>query len=114
MTRLIKRKPIRIVRRQPKRIVRRIFYFVRSPAGTVYCENGCVMGFYDPNYFYIVIRNGDTLQWKKVYHYGTKVKIPKWVTASLRRKGCVNELALLDELRKWIENGPHSDPTKIL
>jgi hypothetical protein len=72
------------------------------------------MGFYDPNYFYIVIRNGDNLQWKKVYHYGVRVKIPKWVTVALHRKGCVSGLTLLDELRKWIENGPHDDPTEIL
>ena len=72
------------------------------------------MGFYHPSYFLLTIRNGDLLQWKKSYHYGTKVKIPKWVTSALRRKGCTGELALLEELRGWIENGPHEDPSKVL
>jgi len=72
------------------------------------------MGFYDPKYFYLTVRNGDLLQWKKVYHYGVQMKIPKWVTAALRRKHCYAELEMLEELRGWIENGPHPDPTKIL
>ena len=71
------------------------------------------MGFWDPTYFYITVRNGDLLHWSKPYHYGVKVKFPKWVTSALRRRNCVDELALLDELRKWIENGPQTDPTKI-
>jgi hypothetical protein len=104
----------RLIKRQRKRIIKRKLRFVRSPKGAVYCKAGCVIGFYDPSYFYVVIRNGHTLQWKKVYHYGTQVKIPKWVTSSLQRKGCVEELTLLNELRKWIENGPHTDPTEIL
>jgi hypothetical protein len=72
------------------------------------------MGFWHPNYFYLTVRNGDLLQWKKSYQYGTRVKIPKWVTAALRRKECHDELAMLEELRGWIENGPHKNPTEVL
>lgn len=104
----------RIIKRQKQRIIRRRLHFTRSPTGAVYCKEGCLQGFWHDKYFYITIRNGDMLQWKRAFFYGVKMKIPKWVTSELRRKGCVNELALLDELRRWIEDGPHDDPTRVL
>lgn len=116
MTRLIKRK------HKKRKIVKRFSnLFDIHESGFKYSHVGKLYVFPEKNYLLFTIRDGSEFNYVKKCAYGSTIRIPKWVTQLLKRKGLLAELNMIEQIRKYVkehDNGsgketPQSSPKKV-
>lgn len=101
----------KIVKRKKKRkIVRRFSQsFEKHESGFLYRQTGRMYIFPDfptKKSLYFTIRK-EGFFYTKTCKYGTTIRIPKWLTEGLKRRGMTEELKMIEHIRQFVKE--HSD-----
>jgi hypothetical protein len=109
----------KIVKRKKKRkIVKRFSQsFDTHHKGFEYRQIGNMYIFPDfptKDSLYFTVRAEPGFSYTKTCKYGKKIRIPKWLTDGLKRRGLTQELETIEQIRKYVKEQTNGGPQTAL